>query len=55
MEEIDFENAEWNIPGSKMKMKEPHLVPLSKQAIEILKNLKTYRRSRYVFPVRKNF
>ena len=27
--EIDFENAEWNIPAGKMKMKEPHLVPLS--------------------------
>jgi integrase len=38
-EEISFENAEWNIPGSKMKMEEPHLVPLSKQAIEILKEL----------------
>ena len=28
--EIDFENAEWNIPAGKMKLKEPHLVPLSK-------------------------
>ena len=49
--EIDFENAEWNIPADKMKMKEPHLVPLSKQAIEILKELQTLTGAgRYVFP-----
>ena len=54
--EIDFENAEWNIPASKMKMKEPHLVPLSKQAIEILKELKEYTgSSRYVFPSGRSF
>jgi integrase len=51
--EIDFENAEWNIPAGKMKMREPHLVPLSKQAIEILKDLnKLTGSSRYVFPGR---
>ena len=52
-EEIDLENAEWNIPGSKMKMKEPHLVPLSKHAIEILTELKKLTGAgRYVFPGR---
>jgi integrase len=52
-EEIDLENAEWNIPGSKMKMKEPHLVPLSRQAIEILTELKKLTGAgRYVFPGR---
>jgi len=52
-EEIDLENAEWNIPGSKMKMKEPHLVPLSKQAIEILTEIKKLTGTgRYVFPGR---
>lgn len=51
--EIDFENAEWNIAAGKMKMKEPHLVPLSKQAIEILEELKKLTGSgRYVFPGR---
>ena len=51
--EIDFESAEWNIPGSKMKMKEPHLVPLSKQVTEILTELKKLTGSgRYVFPGR---
>jgi len=52
-EEISFENAEWNIPGSKMKMKEPHLVPLSKQAIAILTELyKLTGSGRYLFPGR---
>ena len=51
--EIDFENAEWNIAASKMKMKEPHLVPLSQQAIDILTKLKELTGAgRYVFPGR---
>ncbi|KAF0158828.1 MAG: DNA integration/recombination/inversion protein [Syntrophaceae bacterium] len=51
--EIDFEKAEWNIPAEKMKMKVPHLVPLSKQAIEILTELKKLTgKGRYVFPGR---
>ncbi len=54
--EINLENAEWNIPGSKMKMKEPHLVPLSKQAIAILTELKDFTgSSRYVFPSERTF
>ncbi|MGP8003175.1 MAG: tyrosine-type recombinase/integrase, partial [Smithella sp.] len=54
--EINFENAEWNIPASKMKMREPHLVPLSKQAIEILRQVKEYTgASRYVFPSGRTF
>ncbi|MEN6421707.1 MAG: integrase arm-type DNA-binding domain-containing protein [Smithella sp.] len=51
--EINLENTEWNIPGSKMKMREPHLVPLSKQAIKILTELKKFTGDgRYVFPGR---
>ena len=51
--EIDFEKAEWNIPAEKMKMKQAHLVPLSKQAIEILTELKKLTGTgRYVFPGR---
>lgn len=49
--EIDLEAAEWNIPAAKMKMREAHLVPLSKQAVEILRELLPYTRGgRYVFP-----
>lgn len=39
-EEIDFNRAEWHIPKERMKMKRPHLVPLSAQALEILEQLK---------------
>jgi integrase len=54
--EIDFENAQWNIPAGKMKMKEPHLVPLSRQAIEILTELKELTgASRYIFPSGRSF
>ena len=54
--EMDFENAEWNIPAGKMKMKEPHLVPLSRQAIEILTELKELTgASRYIFPSGRSF
>jgi integrase len=54
--EIDFDNAVWNIPAAKMKMKEPHLVPLSRQAIGILKELlKLTGKSKYVFPSARSF
>lgn len=54
--EFDFENAQWNIPASKMKMKQAHLVPLSKQAIEILEELKPLTgASRYIFPSGRSF
>lgn len=49
--EIDLEAAEWNIPAEKMKMKQPHLVPLSAQAVAILRELHPLTGSgRYVFP-----
>lgn len=50
-EEIDLDAAEWNIPGEKMKMGEPHLVPLSDQAVAILRELHPLTgHGRYVFP-----
>jgi integrase len=49
--EIDLDKAEWNIPAGKMKMREPHLVPLSKQAVAILRELQPLTdKGRYVFP-----
>jgi integrase len=49
--EIDLDAAEWNIPALKMKMKSPHLVPLSLQAIDILSELKPLTgNGKYVFP-----
>ncbi len=49
--EIDFDKALWTIPAEKMKMRESHIVPLSKQAVEILKELRPVTgKGRYVFP-----
>lgn len=49
--EIDLDKAEWNIPAEKMKMREPHLVPLSAQAIAVLRDLQPLTGDgRYVFP-----
>jgi len=49
--EIDLDAAQWSIPGEKMKLKEPHIVPLSVQAVNILKELHPLtKRGRYVFP-----
>lgn len=38
--EIDIKKAEWRIPAERMKMRDPHIVPLSKQAIVVLDELK---------------
>lgn len=49
--EIDLDAGEWNIPAHKMKMREPHLVPLSSQAVAILRDLQPLTGHRqYVFP-----
>lgn len=49
--EIDFDKAEWSIPAERMKMREPHLVPLSRQALEILKELHPLTgKGTYLFP-----
>jgi len=50
-DEIDLEAAEWRIPAARMKMRTPHLVPLSKQAVKILRELHPLTGSRaLVFP-----
>lgn len=38
-EEIDWQRKEWHIPKERMKMNRPHMVPLSRQALVILKGL----------------
>ncbi len=39
--EIDFEEKRWNIPAERMKMRTPHIVPLSDHAIKVLGTLHT--------------
>ena len=52
-DEIDLVNRVWEIPAEKMKMRRPHLVPLSDQAMEILDIMRPISGHRqYVFPSR---
>jgi integrase len=39
--EINLDLAEWNISAQKMKMRQPHLVPLATQAVLILQELRS--------------
>jgi integrase len=49
--EIDFDGAEWRIPSTKMKMRLDHVVPLSTQAVAILRALEPMTgHGKYVFP-----
>lgn len=49
--EFDFEAAEWTFPSERMKMRHSHLVPLSAQAIQILREAQTLTGAgKYVFP-----
>ena len=49
--EFDFETNEWRIPATRMKMKQIHIVPLSRQAVKILKELRQFSgNGRLLFP-----
>lgn len=50
-DEFNFKENIWRIPAEKMKMKSPHIVPLSKQALVILEEIKQISgRYKYLFP-----
>ena len=49
-DEINFETKLWRIPAEKMKMAQPHIVPLSKQALELIERLRPLTGNKqYVF------
>lgn len=51
--EIEWDSATWRIPAEKMKMKRPHSVPLSRQAMDVLRELRTVTGDkRWLFPSR---
>jgi integrase len=53
--EIDEKRAEWRIPPEKMKMRIPHIVPLSKQALAVIRQLRELNgRWRWLFPSRND-
>ncbi len=52
-QDIDFEEGVWTIPAEFMKMRRDHIVPLSKQAVAVLKEQRAeveYIKSEWVFP-----
>ncbi len=50
-EEVDFDNAQWTIPAERMKTKQPHLVPLSTQVLELFTKLHDMNGNReFIFP-----
>ena len=53
--EINWDKTEWRIPADRMKMREIHLVPLSRQAIAVLRELQTLTGNRHLlFPNRQS-
>lgn len=52
-EEVDFDKAVWEIPQERMKKRRPHVVPLSRQALALLVELKALadaRHSPFILP-----
>ncbi|MCR5259792.1 MAG: tyrosine-type recombinase/integrase [Desulfovibrio sp.] len=50
-EEVDLNKCLWTIPGARMKMRDPHIVPLSHQSMAIIQEAKKFfKDSKYVFP-----
>lgn len=51
--EIEWDASIWRIPAAKMKMKRPHIVPLSRQAQDVLRELRAVTGTgRWLFPSR---
>lgn len=50
-DEVDFDRREWRVPNTRMKMRKPHIVPLSNQVLSLLTDVKELGLpSKYVFP-----
>ena len=53
--EFDFNKNLWRIPAHRMKMRTPHIVPLSRQVLELLAEMKTISHNAlFLFPNRSN-
>jgi integrase len=54
-DEFDLEAGRWDVPAERMKMRTPHIVPLSRQALDVLNALKTLSgTSEWLFPGDRN-
>jgi integrase len=53
--EMDLDRAEWRIGANRMKMRKPHIVPLSRQAVALVRELQTYTGGcAFLFPNYRN-
>ncbi len=48
--EFDLEEKLWTVPAERMKAKKEHIIPLSKQALKIIKDLEQAKEGPFVFP-----
>lgn len=48
--DVNLAAAEWLIPAEAMKMEQSHLVPLSRQSIELIESMRPFGSGDYVFP-----
>ncbi|MBK67936.1 MAG: integrase [Rickettsiales bacterium] len=54
-QEFDEDNSQWIIPAKRMKMKKDHIVPLSRQAMQVLKEIRQlHNHPKFVFPSRNS-
>ena len=44
--EVDLDKSEWRIPAERMKMRDPHIVPLSAHAVDVLRELRNHTGNR---------
>lgn len=53
--DIDFDKGVWNIPAERMKMRRPHIVPITRQVKELLEEVHQLTgRGKYIFPGRND-
>lgn len=52
--EFDLDEALWSIPAARMKRSKVHRVPLSEEAVRVLKQLQAQQKNAYVFPGMKD-
>ena len=48
--DLDLDQGRWSVPAEDMKKRRPHEVPLSRQAIAIIREMELVRNGVYVFP-----
>lgn len=53
--DIDFDKSVWNIPADRMKMRRPHIVPITRRVKELLEEVHQLTgRGKYIFPGRND-